>query len=156
MWKPYRIMFPIKCRLLSWPVLPGLFPFPILPACPPALSLTEVLSLTEYTTPFLLQGLALAVLLLGTLRPCWACFLLFILQSSASGDLFSEASLYTHTHTVSIPLPLSTYTIFNSAFSPYLLMDHQLLLSLIFSEVSSMLIFFERTTYKMWTGEGYF
>ena len=61
MWKPYRIMFPIKCRLLSWPVLPGLFPFPILPACPPALSLTEVLSLTEYTTPFLLQGLALAV-----------------------------------------------------------------------------------------------
>ena len=40
---------------VTWPL-----PFPILSTCSPALSLTEVLSPTKYTTPFLLQGLALA------------------------------------------------------------------------------------------------
>ena len=150
-------MFPLKCRLLSWPTLPGLFPLPILSTCSPALSLTEVLSPTKYTTPFLLQGLALAapsawdpVPLLGLFTFC------SFFSPQLQGDLFWEASLHTHTHPVSIPLHRPIYTIFNTAFSPYPLMDYQLLLSPISSVVNSMLIFFERTMYKMWTGEGYF
>ena len=115
-------MFPLKCRLLSWPTLPGLFPF---------LSYPLVLLLSASLKSFLqlniqplfcFKALHLLLLLLGILCPCWACLPSVHSSVLSFRATSSERPPSTHTHT-----PLVSHCIV--PFIPYLTL-HFLLIHL--------------------------